>query len=435
MSATDRQRRWFVVILVTAAALRVAWVFYAGRGVPPNLVAGDQFSYYSWARHLAAGENVVNPLDGGPTAYYPVGYPALLAVLFWFVEHTPFPNNIPKATGLLQAALGTASVGLVFIIGRRLFGARAGLIAAAISAVFPNLIFYVATYQLETTFTFLALAATAVLVTHDWSTGTPSRNRLLAFGALLGLAVLVRPFALPFLVGLTIAVLVAGAGWQRAARAIGWALLPLVLIQVPWTVRNVVTLDSFVIGPTNLGDTLCLDRSEDATGRFRFADHEGCVDPELGEVPRNSGNTRKALRFVVEHPVKEAELIGRRAFEMSKHDDDGLLGVETLSRGPFLGHRVRTVLSWTGNWFYYAVLLVAAIGLPAFFRRRDPARLFTGVALVSLVVVPLLLWGNPRFHLPFSPFLAISAAVPLAGIGRRGRVDPGDSRPVPAKAS
>jgi hypothetical protein len=32
----------------------------------------------------------------------------------------------------------------------------------------------------------------------------------------------------------------------------------------------------------------------------------------------------------------------------------------------------------------------------------------------ALTAVPLLLWGNPRFHLPVSPFLAILAGGAVA---------------------
>ena len=48
------------------------------------------------------------------------------------------------------------------------------------------------------------------------------------------------------------------------------------------------------------------------------------------------------------------------------------------------------------------------------------------VALASLVAVPLLLWGSPRFHLPFSPLLAVLAGGALAaGVDRVRRAPVG----------
>jgi hypothetical protein len=36
------------------------------------------------------------------------------------------------------------------------------------------------------------------------------------------------------------------------------------------------------------------------------------------------------------------------------------------------------------------------------------------LSMGALIAVPLLLWGNPRFHLPVSPFLAILAGGAVA---------------------
>ncbi|MGH9012333.1 MAG: glycosyltransferase family 39 protein [Acidimicrobiia bacterium] len=409
---TPAQRRWLVAILVAAAGVRLAWALYATQE-PIRAIGGDAYSYYYYGKELAAGDGYVNYLTGEPTAYYPIGYPAILAGLFWFVRHTPIPDNLPVAGSLLNAVLGTLSVGLVFVIVRRLFDARVGLVAAAITAVFPNLVFYVATFQIETTFIFLALAAVAVIVTHDWSTGPPGRARLMAFGAVFGLSALVRPFSLPLLLALVVAVLAAGYGWRRALAALGWPLLALVVMLMPWTVRNIVVMDAPIVFSTNMGDTLCLDRSLDATGQFRFATHAGCAAPDTPEVKRNSESTRRAIEFVLEHPDKELELIAKRAWYMMENDHDGLIAVEAGEANRLLGHRLRTVLTRAADWFFYASLVLAAVGLPAFFRGRRPGRLFVVVAMLSLIAVPLGLWGNPRFHLPVLPFVAMAAAVPL----------------------
>ena len=47
-----------------------------------------------------------------------------------------------------------------------------------------------------------------------------------------------------------------------------------------------------------------------------------------------------------------------------------------------------------------ATLPLAVLGLVSFFRGRRPDRLLVGLAALSLLVIPLLLYGNPRFHVP-----------------------------------
>ena len=409
---TRQQQWWLLGILVTAFALRLAWGIYALAEPPVDWFrSGDQFSYYHYGKEIAAGNGYQSYVTGDATAYYPIGYPAILSVVFWLANHTPLPNDLMLMATLFHVLVSTATVALVFVVGRALFGPRTGLVAAGIMAVWPNHVYQVASLQLETTFIFLAVAAVAVIVTHDWSTGPPDRRRLVAFGLVLGLSVMVRPFSIWFLVGLLVAVLATGAGWRRAAVSVAWPALVVVVMAVPWTIRNAVAMDSFVPSSTNMGDTLCLDRNLDAKGGFRFADHDGCVDPGLPEVPRNRGNTRKAIEFVIEHPDREALQIVRRARIIFEHDHDGLEAVETLGGGPFLDDDVRRTLTRLADWYFFAVLVLAVAGLPTLVaRRRRPPRLIVLVALLSLLAVPLLLWGNQRFHLPLLPFMAVAAA-------------------------
>jgi len=406
-SLTARQRRALVLVLVVAAALRLLWALYATKA-PILVVSGDPFFYFTYAKRIAAGDGYLNYFTGDATAYYPVGYPAALAGVFWLVLHTPIPDNLPMAGSILNVVLGTATVWLVFAIGRAVFGTATGLAGAAITAVFPNLVFYTATMQVETTFIFCFLGAVAIIATHLWRDGLPSPARLVAFGGALGVSALVRPFSLPLLVALGLAVVVAGAGWRRALAATGLTTAAFVLVATPWIVRNAVALDAPVFS-TNMGDTLCIDRYPGSSGRFRFVDTAGCAPPGLSEAARNTENTKRALSFVRHHPFTELHLVTKRAWYMLENDHDGLVAVEGGKADPFLGHRVRTLLSWGADAFWFAVLALAVFGVAAYVRGRRPAAAFTGFALVTLLAVPLVLWGSTRFHLPAEPLLALTA--------------------------
>ena len=159
-----------------------------------------------------------------PTAFYPVGYPAALAIVFWLVFHTPLPDNLPRLVGFFQVGLGVGSVLLAAEVARHLFGSRrAALFTAAIMAVFPSLVFYTAEAHLETLFNFLVLAVVLIIVSARWR--DMSRNRLLLFGFVLGLSALVRPFSLLVLPGLFVVWLLSGtelapgAGSDRVGHA------------------------------------------------------------------------------------------------------------------------------------------------------------------------------------------------------------------------
>jgi 4-amino-4-deoxy-L-arabinose transferase-like glycosyltransferase len=424
---TRAQARWLIVIVAVAAALRIAWLVF-NHVDPPGLNAefgGDQSMFYYHAIEIAGGRGYHVPDSTEATAYYPIGYPAILAGLFWIFDRVPFVGHeMMVVAGGFHVLVSVATVALTFVVGRRLLGPRAGLVAAALMAVFPNLIYQVTSLQLETTFLFLSMAALAIIVDHDWSSGPPTRKRLLVFGAVLAISVMVRPFSAPLLLGVLLALLAVGVGWRRALLATAVPVAVLVVALAPWTIRNAVELDAFVPSSTNMGDTLCIDRGEDATGGFRWADHEGCVDPDLPEVERNAGNTDKAIEFVVEHPGRELHQVVRRARRMFAEDHDGIMATETMGSGVIFSDGTRTFYERAGDWYFFAVLAAAVVGLPRLARRSPrPERRLVLALTIALLVIPLLLWGNPRFHIPLAPFLALSAAALLA------------SRPPPAPES
>jgi 4-amino-4-deoxy-L-arabinose transferase-like glycosyltransferase len=423
---TRAQARWLIVIVALAAALRIAWLVFNHVDAPAlnGLVGGDQNMFYYHAIEIAGGRGYHVPHSTEATAYYPIGYPAILGGLFWIFDRVPFvAHDMMLVAGGFHVLVSVATVALTFVVGRRLLGPRAGLAAAALMAVFPNLVYQVTSLQLETTFVFLTMAALAIIVDHDWSSGPPSRNRLLAFGAVLAISVMVRPFSLPLLLGLLLALLAVGVGWRRALLATAVPFAVVVVALTPWTIRNAVALDAFVPSSTNMGDTLCIDRNEDATGGFRWADHDGCVDPDLFEVERNAGNTDKAIEFVVDHPGRELLQVVRRARRMFAEDNDGISAVETMGSGQIFSDGARTFYERAGDWYFFAVLAAAVVGLPRLVRRSPrPERRLVLAPMVALLVIPLLLWGNPRFHQPLVPFMAVSMAALVVAVVDRLRL-------------
>lgn len=410
-------RRLLVLILVVAGALRLGWGVATLDETPETWQeGGDQFSYWYYGNEIADGNGYIGYVTGEATSYYPIGYPATLAAVFWVQEHTPIPDHQPTGVAVFHAILSTASVLFVFLIGRAALGEPAGLVAAAITALTANLVLYVASYALETTFVFWALAALAVLVTHDWTAGPPTGARVLAFGAVLGVAGMVRPFCMPFLVVLFIGVLLTKAGWKRAVLSTGLAVLPFIALVIPWTIRNYDALDSFVPISTNLGDTACMDRSMSSRGGFAWAAHEGCAAPDLPEAERSRENLSKAIDFVITHPMKEVELWWLRFGKMVEHGHAGLGETEGI-HGQWLDDGERELVAGVADWTFWITAVLGTLGVLSLIRRGDRAtlvpRLAILVAFAILLAIPLLLWGNPRFHVPLLPFLAIgTAAVP-----------------------
>jgi hypothetical protein len=219
-------------------------------------------------------------------------------------------------------------------------------------------------------------------------------------------------------------------------------------IIAPWAIRNAVVMEAPIIISANMGDNLCIGHHADAPGHFAMPDHcfagyEELDRPEF-EVRRNTENISKAVKFAVKNPAYELRLIARKAYWLWEHDHDGLWAVESYGDDPFIEPGLRTALERTADIFFFVTISLGGLGLVGFvLPRREPGRLFFLLALLALSAVPLVFFGDARFHVPVLPLLAVSAAslaarvrdVPrlLAPPGA-GPTSPGDagqpSRPV-----
>jgi 4-amino-4-deoxy-L-arabinose transferase-like glycosyltransferase len=285
-------------------------------------------------------------------------------------------------------------------------------------ALWPNLIFHTAVMLTETLFNFLVVAAVLLLVALPASTRRIGWRRLAAFGIVLALSALVRPISLTLLPVLFVVLVVARFGWQLALRYVAVVAAAIVVVVVPWTIRNLDVTHSLVPISTNLGDNLCMSRHSGATGAYE--PHQACIVPrdELQqgdyEVEVNSSNTRQALRFVADHPLSEARLVFRRGYYAVQNDHDGLEASESYGTDRFIPSGLRRLLQTVADGYFFAALVVGALAVPAFAGRDRPWRLFFLLAAAVLAIQPLIFFGDPRFHVPVLPFVAVLAAVTLS---------------------
>lgn len=191
----------------------------------------DDVAFLFQARTIAAGSLVAQApprpeffdipfvlvRDGMWFGKYPPGYPAVLAL-----------GVLAGQPWLLNPLLGAACVGLVYLIGRRLYGAGTGLLAAALTVASPFFLLQAGSFLSHVAALFWAL-----LVMWFFVEVQASRSRLaaLAAGLALGMLFLTRPLtavgvALPFALWAGFEVL------RRPARLVDY--LPLVAAFLPF---------------------------------------------------------------------------------------------------------------------------------------------------------------------------------------------------------
>jgi 4-amino-4-deoxy-L-arabinose transferase-like glycosyltransferase len=234
------------------------------------------------------------------------GYPTLIAAVYLLFG----PHLLPLR--LVEAAIGVLSVGLIGVVGARLFGRTAGLISAALAALHPVLAFLPTIQYSENTLVLVVVLAFAAVFT---ALRRGDTWRWAVAGALWGVALLTRPntmFALP---GLAIGLLFA----LRRARRPWWApawigLAACVLTVTPWILRNHRVHGEWYFISTGGGRQFWIGHNPRAEADSRVAGFvpDSVMEAETralpNEVQRERYYYRKGYEYAREHPGRNAIL-------------------------------------------------------------------------------------------------------------------------------
>lgn len=183
----------------------------------------DDSIYFSSAKALAEGNGyILESFPGHPAATkYPILYPWLLS---WVWRWNPsFPSNLTDAIAV-NVSFGIAFLGLSFLLFQcfRPMRNTEALLLTGLCAMHPLVIFFSGSLQSEMLFAALGLAS---LLLADYAM-RPFANIGLAVmcGALVGISMMVRFFAVPIAAGI-----ITAAIWRRARPqllAFATALMP-----------------------------------------------------------------------------------------------------------------------------------------------------------------------------------------------------------------
>jgi 4-amino-4-deoxy-L-arabinose transferase-like glycosyltransferase len=436
-----RRRRALLGVALLAFALRAGWVALA-RLDPFEDDVFDATFYHVTATRLAAGQGYTR-LGGAPTAVWPPGYPLLLAGVY------AVSGGSVLAAKLANAAYGALAALFTYAIGARLFGARAGLLAALLFAACPDDVFYANFLLSEPAFAALFTGLLWLFVVLQQRRPGPGPLAWLAFGAAAGLATLTRGIALGWLAVPALVWLVQSRALRPAWPRAPLALAGLACALLPWTIRNQVQLGAPIPVASSSGRTLA-----HAHGPFETADGslEGLVwrqqvarryahlpQPQQ-EVAIMREFTRLSLAWMLGHPGEEIALVPRRLLHLFGSGHRGLeIGRPKRAEGgrrPFLGERVHAWLAGAADLLFWALLALGLLGLPTCLRQPERSAWVVPLSLLYFTGLHVVLFpADPRYHAPMLPLLALSAGAWLAGRTQGGREPPAQAgnEPRPSK--
>ncbi|MFH1279346.1 MAG: glycosyltransferase family 39 protein [Candidatus Eisenbacteria bacterium] len=277
----------------------------------------DSASYDRWAGRIADGD-----FWGSRVFYQAPLYPYFLGGLYAL-----FGRDL-TVVRVAQAALGSVTCVLLFLLGARLFTFRTGLLAGVLAALYSTFIFQdQMILKSVVVFFFLSLSLLRLARWAD-SGGWPALG---AAGFLFGVAISGRGnllFAVPFV---TLWILARGVRPFRGSsiRTAGVFLLGGALAIAPVTLRNRIVGGDWVMTESDAGINVYVGNNPAATGihtppftirtvpEYEERDAAKLAEQELGRRPLKPSEVSrfwiaKAVRFAILNPGAEAKLVGRK---------------------------------------------------------------------------------------------------------------------------
>lgn len=404
-------RRGLLAAALLGLAVRLAYILIVRHDVAPG---GDAFFYHLGARLLVEGHGFIEPS------------PFINGIVEQSASHPPLYLlflSIPTAVGLegplshmlWSGFLGTGSVVLAGLTGREVAGPRAGLVAATVAAVYPNLWVFDGFVLSETMAIFTAILS--VFLAYRYLRA-PTAWRAAALGLACGVAALARAelvLLLPLLV-LPCVLLTRTVDVRKRLQWLVAAGLASLIAIGPWVGFNLTRFDRPVFLSTGLEPTM-LGANCDATyyGELIGYFTPKCVESAVGRTKpgddqseRNAVSAEIVREYVGDHKARAPVVVLARWGRIT--------GLFSPGQQVRLDQEVEGRESWVAlaslMSFYAVAVLAIAGGVILRRRRRVPVFPLLVPPAIVLFAVALAL-GSNRYRASAEGALVVLAAVTI----------------------
>ncbi|HUP27895.1 MAG TPA: hypothetical protein VM409_05625, partial [Chloroflexia bacterium] len=420
-----------------AGGLLLRLIFFAGlapsSGFPYIL---DEGNYVDLAVPLSQGMGFVEKW----VWLRPPGYPAFVAS--FLVAGGTLSDAI-----LAQILLSVANIGVIYAVAVEVFARRpdvprgkaeaAGLMAAGLTAANPHIVLYANLFMVETPYmlAFSVILWVLLRVRRAWSawstenpqmSGLPPRRVLLSMGIVgfvAAAAILVRSLLLTFMPLLlawfwwilprpegTTRRLFPGRRWNAAAlSSIAVLVVVMFLTIAPWTIRNYVRYDRFLLVDAVGGHNLW--QYNDKIGRDEIVARLAAIP---NPVDRDRYASEQGVRAIMADPLSFARDAAERFGDSWPVEHFNEYRVSIKNKFPGVDCTWMDLYAWLGTGFYLGLGLLTLWG---FF--IAPGRAVKGLFLLSLLhylVTSMLTHVEFRYRIPLYPFMSLYGGWALMGM-------------------
>lgn len=403
----EKKRNFILLaIFLLSLAVKTAIFYFA-----TDPVIFNKYPYFAEqiSKGSAIGERI---LDLSPAYLY-------ITVLFFKIYG---PNW--EALALLQILLGSLNCIIIYFVGLRIFGAAAGLLAAAMLMLYGNMTLVELTLEPETfVLVFNSLALLALIEAGNNRTPGYRSGKWLLAGMLVGLSAITKPNALLIIPGAFIWIGFMVKTWGNRCRAMAFILLGVFLLVAPVTIRNYIQFDDFILITADGGKVFFHGNGPGATGMER-ADlpDQGFIEEGQSEPDHAHALFRKTARSVSKAPLKPSECADFWLTRTIDHIQTAPLSALFLEWKKFClfwnNYEVHDLDSTYKNysriqkWPLIPFGIISALGILGMgitLKRFRHAFLLYWMIFIYLFCV-LVFFAASRYRIPAAPFLCLFAS-------------------------
>lgn len=393
-------RRWTIMLFVGSLLLKLAYVIQSADATHVTVPIMDSEYYYRMAEDIMSGGFV-----RGEAYFMGPLYPYVLAILFGI-----FGKSI-MAVRIVQAVVGSLTVVLTWMIGRRIMRPSVAFLAAAMLALYGAMTFYEGQLLMMWLGTVLNMSMLWVLMTRK---GTGS---LLLAGVLLGLSALARANVLIVLVVVVPWILFLNDRAKRWRNTILFTGAVVITI-LPATIHNLVTSHDFVLITSNGGVNFYIGNSPGAAGIFY---------PPKGINLVTDDAVKTYVERVLGHKVTPSELSRYwfgEAFDFIRSSPGAELGLTVRKAALYLnGYEIPQIEAWevvrsrygSLRILFVSMWMLLSLGLMGMlFAVREWKRYFLLYGyFIAFSASIVLFFVTARYRIQVAPVLALFAAYAL----------------------
>jgi len=414
-------------VLLLALVLRVAWSV-----VIPVEPLSDSKAYDILAQNVVAGEGyTLNPDPAAAraageeveqSAYWAVGTPAVVALLYAGFGHTYVPVVV------LNILMSLAGIAVTMRLVAEWLSPRHGTTAGLALACWPGQIGFVTAIASELWFTLGVLLVLLVWTRATW----PWWRRAVLAGVLLAVSCYIRPVAMLLPIVLLMVSWAErwlasrrpsaeagpappdGAWWTPAVASLAAAIVMVGLV-APWTYRNAQVMGAPAFVSMNGGANMWMGNHPGTNGRYAELPPE--TDGML-ELERDVYLKKAARDYIRAEPAAFVTRTLKKFVTLHANEaifvDWNEVGIERV-----FGKGANQPLKYVGTGYWLLIITASLTGVVVLMRGvgfwavwLHPAWLFWGYfASVHAVIVV-----QDRYHYPNVPFIAAFASVPLLAV-------------------